>query len=303
MSPPDAGAGTEVADFAQARIIDRGYRSYDGPRTGVPGAVRTVIRHSVQRALGLRRSAWAKLLPLAAVIIAYLPAVVFVGIVALIPEDQRSLDFALPTYGDYYGFIIAAIMVFVALVAPEVLCTDRRSGMLGVYLSSPLDRTTYLLAKAAAVASVLSLVCLGPPLLLLVANMLQNQGPEGLSATMGTLWHVLVAGVAITALFTGVTMGVASLSDRKSVATAAIIMVFLFSIAVTGTLVAAGAGRAVYALSPTSLSLELAQRVHREYSPVLYGVSSSVVWGAWAVWTFGGFGVAWVRLQRLPVTR
>lgn len=293
----------EATDFTEARIIDRGYRSYDGPRTGVRGAITTVIRHSVQRALGLRRTVWAKVLPLAAVLIAYLPAVVFIGIVALFPKQRQSIEFPLPTYGDYYGFIIAAIMVFVALVAPEVLCTDRRSGMLGVYLASPLNRTTYLVAKAAAIASVLSLVCLGPPLLLLVANVLQSQGPEGLSATLSTLSHVLVAGVALTALFTGVTMGIASFTDRKSVATAAIILVLLFSIAVTGTLEGVGVNRSIYALAPTILTLEMAQRIHNEYSEIMYGVSSATVWGAWAAWTFGGFAIAWIRLQRLPVTR
>ena len=64
----------------------------------------------------------------------------------------------LPTYGEYYGFIVSAIIVFVAFVAPEVLCTDRRTGMLGLYLASPLTRDTYLLAKAIAVAVVLATV-------------------------------------------------------------------------------------------------------------------------------------------------
>ena len=32
------------------------------------------------------------------------------------------------------------VLVFTAFVAPEILCTDRRSGMLGLYLASPLRR-------------------------------------------------------------------------------------------------------------------------------------------------------------------
>lgn len=130
-------------------------------------------------------------------LIAYLPAVVFVGVIALFPVKDIPKDF-LPSYGDYYGFVIAAIMVFASLVAPEVLCTDRRSGMLGVYLSSPLDQTTYLVAKAAAIAAVISLVCLGPPLLVLVANLLQSQGPTGFGDIVTTLARVIGAGVALT---------------------------------------------------------------------------------------------------------
>ena len=41
-----------------------------------------------------------------------------------------------------------AVLVFVAFVAPEVLCPDRRTGMLGLYLASPLTRDTYLVGKA-----------------------------------------------------------------------------------------------------------------------------------------------------------
>ena len=138
-----------------------------------------------------RHDWWAA--TLATIGIAYVPAIVFVGVVALVPSDELEANF-LPSYGEYYGFIIAAIMIFVALVAPEVLCTDRRTGMLGVYLSSPLDRDSYLAAKAAAIVGVLSLVCLGPPLLMLIANVLQSTGPDGVGDIALTFARVLVAG-------------------------------------------------------------------------------------------------------------
>lgn len=285
-----------------ARIIDRGYRSYDGERTGRFGSIRSVVVHSVQRALGARRPTWAKVLPVAIVLIAYVPAIVFVGIVALIPADQIT-DLVLPTYGDYYAYIIAAVMVFVALIAPEVLCTDRRSGMLGVYLASPLDRNTYLLAKAAAVGFVVSLVCLGPPLLMLIANVLQSQGPDGFGDTVLTLGRVLLAGVLVTLLYTGVTMGVASLTDRKAVAAAGIILVFLVGLSVTGAITSTGGSLGIRSLSVTLLSLEVASRVHGESGANMATVPSATIWLAWAGWTFGGFGLAWFRMHRLQVTR
>jgi ABC-2 type transport system permease protein len=228
--------------------------------------------------------------------------VVFVGVIALFPVQDVPEDF-LPSYGDYYGFIIAAIMVFVALVAPEVLCTDRRSGMLGVYLSSPLDRDTYLLAKAGAIVGVVSLVCLGPPLLMLVANVLQSQGPEGWGDIVLTLLRVLGAGVALSLLYTGVTMGVASMTDRKSVASAGIILLFLVSITVTQIITGTGGPLSARVGSVTLLSLDLATRIHGERSFALRGVSSAVVWGAWFAWTVGGFALARYNIKRLPVTR
>jgi ABC-2 type transport system permease protein len=285
-----------------AQIIDRGYRSYDGERTGVWGAMTAVVRHSLQRALGLRRTLWAKVFPLMSVALAYVPAIVFVGIVALLPRSQTA-DLLLPSYGDYYGFVISAIMLFTASVAPEVMCTDRRTGMLGVYLASPLDRSTYLAAKALAIAAAVSLVCVGPPLLMLVANILQSTGPEGMADIASTAVDVLVTGLALTLLFTGLTMGVTSLTDRKFVATASIVLLYLLSLSIAGTLTAAGAPEGATGIAPTLLALEQAQRIHGEYSPIMPTVPAATIWLWWAGWTFGGFGLSWYRLKTLPVTR
>ena len=296
MSNPDTFSG------ADARIIDRGYRRYDGPRTEIKGAIWSLTRHSMQRGLGLRRTIWAKVLPVATIAIAYIPAIVFVGIVAMVPA-RNLVNFILPSYGDYYGYVISAIIVFVALVAPEMLCTDRRSGMLGIYLSSPLDRDTYLLAKAMAVAAVLSLVCLGPPLLMLMANVLQSQGPTGIGDILLTFGRVVLAGVVITLLYTSVTMGVASLTDRKSVASAGIVLLFLVSLTITGIATGNGGDLTLRVASIPSLSLDIAARVHGEPSLIIRGANNVTIGLAWLVWTAGGFGLARYRLHKVPVTR
>ena len=63
----------------------------------------------------------------------------FVGVAALI-DDPRVRRDVIPSYGQYYGFIVSALIVFAAFVAPEALCPDRRTGLLGLYLASPLTR-------------------------------------------------------------------------------------------------------------------------------------------------------------------
>lgn len=296
MSAPD------IFDGADAKILDRGYRSYTGERTGVSGSIRSVVIHSIQRGLGLRRSIWAKVLPVLTAAIAYVPGVVFVGIVALVPARNLT-DFVLPSYGEYYGYVISAILLFVAFAAPEMLCTDRRSGMLGIYLASPLNRDTYLLAKAMAVAATLAVVCLGPPLLMLVANILQGQGPDGVGETALTLLRVLVAGVMITLLYTGVTMGVASLTDRKTIATAGVILLLLVSGTIGGTLAEVSGNDDFLMLSVSNLSLDIGPRVHGESPFDQIEISSVASYLAWFAWTVSGFALARFQLRRLPVTR
>ncbi len=295
-------SSSDIFDGTDAQILDRGYRRYDGDRTGVAGAIRSVVVHSIQRGLGMRRTIWAKVLPVATAAIAYVPAIVFVGVVALIPA--RSLtDFVLPSYGEYYGYVISAILLFVAFAAPEMLCTDRRSGMLGIYLASPLNRDTYLLAKALAVTATLAVVCLGPPLLMLVANVLQGSGPSGVGETLLTLLRVVVAGVMITLLYTGVTMGVASLTDRKAIATAGVILLLLVSATIGGVLADVTGDDDFLVVSVSTVSLDIGPRVHGESDFDQPDITSAVAFGAWFVWTAAGFALARIRLHSLPVTR
>ncbi len=285
-----------------ARILDRGYRTYSGPRQGVRGAMATLGRHSGQRALGLRRSAWAKVLPLASVAISYVPAIVFIGLVALLPEED-VVTIELPSYGDYFFFIQAALTLFVAFVGPEVLCPDRRTGMLGIYLASPLTRDTYLVAKAAITFAILSLITVGPPLLMLIAYVIQGVGPDGPAGVAGTLARIVAAGAVLSALYTAVSMGVSSLTDRKAFATAALLLVVVVpSLFITVLVEAIGAPEGLYSLSLLVGPFTLVQLIHGEATPNVALTLPTALAGAAAL-TVLGTVVCRVRYQLLQVTR
>ena len=80
--PPSAGA---------ARILDRGYRRYDGERGGLKTSMRSVIRYSAQRALGIHRKFRYKVMPIMTIVISYVPHMVYVGVVVLTNQlEQRS---------------------------------------------------------------------------------------------------------------------------------------------------------------------------------------------------------------------
>jgi ABC-2 type transport system permease protein len=300
--PSDAPAAGGAAP-PRARILDRGYRAYRGPRTGVRGAVVTVWRQSVQRALGIRRSAWAKVLPLASVGISYVPAIVFIGVVALFPDAREVGEVDLPTFGEYFPFIQAAVLLFVSFVGPEVLCTDRRTGMLGIYLASPLSRDTYLGAKALATFSVISLITIGPPLLMLVAYVLQGVGPDGPAGVAGSLARIVVAGLLLALLYTAVGLGVSSLTDRKAFATAALLLLMVVVSAFISVLVdEADLPASFQALSLLTGPFALVELVHGEPSTI-DGLGLPAALGGLLAWTALGLGVTRVRYQLLQVTR
>ncbi|MCU0310610.1 MAG: ABC transporter permease subunit [Acidimicrobiales bacterium] len=289
-----------------ARILDRGYRAYAGPRLGVGGAMRSLVLHSVQRALGLKRPFWQKILPALAVLIAYVPAVVFIGLAVFLSDTLLEDTDLLPTYADYYGFISAAIVVFTAFVAPELLCTDRRTGMLGLYLASPLTRDTYLLAKAVATVALLALVTLGPPLLLLIGLTIVGQGPDGPLDLLVLLGRMVVGGLAVAVLPASLSLAVSATTSRKAAASAAIILILLASSTVSGALVeGADASPYFFLLDLLGLPFELVQRIYD--SPVgvdaAFTLTDGTIVAAYLAWTAGFSLFTWLRYRRLTVTR
>ncbi len=227
--------------MTDARIYDQGYRRYDGPRLGSRAAVRSVWKHTMQRVLGLRRSARHKVLPFLTISMAYLPAIAFIGILALIPADADDARDLAPSYHQYYGFVTAAIVLFIVFSAPEALCPDRRNRTMSLYLASPLSRNTYLLAKALAVFSVLCLVTIGPLLLLLIGYVLQTNGPDGPMGVLAQLARILGAGTAVALFGTAFALALASLTDRKGLATAGALIV-LFGTHIVASTLAFGLG-------------------------------------------------------------
>ena len=94
--------------MSTARIVDRSYRPYEGARGGVGASMLTVVKHSIQRSLGIKRTIWQKVLPAFTIAISFIPAIVYIGLAALIPADSRP-DGLLPSYAEYYGFITTGL--------------------------------------------------------------------------------------------------------------------------------------------------------------------------------------------------
>lgn len=298
-------ASESQAASGSARILDAGYRRYEGTRLGVAHAVRSVIANTLRRVLGLRRPARSKVLPVMSVVFAYLPAIVFVGVVALFNRfgsqaDARTL---IPEYSDYYGFIISAIVLFVTFVAPEALCPDRRSRVLSLYLASPLTRMTYLAAKAASVGLVILLVTLGPPLLLLLGLALQGEGPDGFLGFLTVLGRIVLSGTMFAALFSAVSMAIASLTDRRAVAAASTLLLVIGSqiVAATWRFGLDGPPEAIL-VSLTAAPMLLVEHIYAEPGAIENLTTVDLAAGVTA-WTLAGAAVAIWKYRSLQVTR
>ncbi len=284
-----------------ARIVARGFQRYEGPRSGVGGAIRSVSWQSIRSTLGLGRPARYKVFPVAAVVIAYLPAVVFVGVAIVVGDLLDPNEVA--DYAGYYGFITAAILLFAALVAPEVLVSDRRNGMLALYLSTPLHRGTYLAAKAIAVLAMLGLVTLGPPLLLLIGYTVDGDGPDGLGAWLTVLVRIVISSAAVSAALTAVSMAASCLTDRRAFAAIGVVLLALATPALASALVEGAE------LSPSwrlidvfSMPFELVYRIYGQPGNFPELSTTSIVLVNLA-WTAGGLAVVGWRYSRLVIAR
>ena len=179
----------------------------------------------------------AKILPVLSVFIAYVPAIVFVGITGLVPRDLVSEPDVLPSYSDYYGYVTAAIVVFTAFVAPELLCGDRRDRMLGLYLASPLTREQLSALQGRrgddrARPRDTWATALPPP----GAHRSPARDPPVPAAVFELLWKMVLAGIVIAALQAALSLAAASFTTRRAAASAAIILILVGSAAVSETL-------------------------------------------------------------------
>ena len=255
-----------------ARIYDVGYRAYDGPRSAPVWALVTIWRHTVQRVLGLHRSFRHKVLPGIALVIAFVPALIFVGIAAFLTVDPIR-EQILPSYGEYTSFITMALALFASLVAPEALCTDRRTGMLDLYLAGPLDVKRYLAAKWAAVAGVMLVMTAGPQLFILAAYAVENAGPS-IVGTPLLLLRILVAGIGVALFYTAVAMAVSSLTTRRAVAAVATVLVLLVPTIAVGVAVDSSGAPDELALATPGVATEFAWRVFGDPRKASDGASS-----------------------------
>ncbi len=274
---------------ADGAVYDRSYRPYDGPRGGRAACTMALARTTARRALGLRRSWRQKVAPFVLLGIATIPAIVNVGIGYVTRNLAVAQRIELIDYRDYVG-VSSALLVFVAVTAPDALCPDRRQRVLPLIFARPLTGLDYVLAKVGALTAILFAFSFLPQVVLYVGNLLVSDDALGyLSGHLDVLWKVPVAVFFLAVFYAVVGLAIASLSSRRIVAGASLIGLVLVTSAVSGVLVgdraeaAANTGSAAALINVLALPLALRDLVflgHIDAESALGGVAGG---GAMAV--------------------
>ncbi|GJM38498.1 MAG: hypothetical protein DHS20C19_18650 [Acidimicrobiales bacterium] len=284
-----------------AQILDRGYRKYDGKRSGLVGAVRSTAWHSARSVLGLGRKARHKIAPVLVIIVAMLPAITYVGFAALLGGDEFVNDFlegVVPAFSELPRGSLAAIVLFTGLVAPEALVRDRRDGMLSLYLSTPLTRRTYILAKVIAVGGLMSLVVLVPTIFYLLGMTFASLGPDGFGDWITVLIRIIVSGVLASLVYALISMAAASVTDRRAFASLAVILTMMGALIVIQILVE-GADLSVNwrLLDPVNMPMEMIGRIFGD--PGDYPeIGSERIYASNAGWAGASLGLLWWRYRK-----
>jgi ABC-2 type transport system permease protein len=212
-----------MATPAAGVIHDLGYRGYDGPRLGRRQIVTALAWHSFRSAFGFGRGAKAKILPVIAIIVLLLPAVINAY------EMSQGQPRVVP-YDTYRAQLRVLVMaIFVAVQAPELVSRDLRSRVLPLYFSRPIKPADYPLAKYIAFTAA-CLVMMEVPLLVLYAGSIANvHGGAAVWAETRALIPGLLIGLMWAVVLAAIGLFLASLTGRRGYASGLVAIFFLLT--------------------------------------------------------------------------
>jgi ABC-2 type transport system permease protein len=217
---------------ATGTVFDIGYQRYTGDREGQGRARRAVYKDGVRAALGLGRGPRAKILPW--FFISLMTAIAL--IMALIAGAAERLGgpgsaerMNLPSHSDYYGIASIILFMFAAVVGPELLCSDRREGVINLYFVRPLTSTNYVTSRWLAFMAVMLTTAWLPQVVLFFGLSMGDAQPlQYLSKHWLDVPRFLASGIVMAIYTTTLALLSASFTTRR--AYAAVFLVGLFAI-------------------------------------------------------------------------
>ena len=308
MTRPTAVA-PEVATPTHGTVFDIGYQRYDGPREGRSRSRIAVFRDGVRAALGLGRGGKAKILPWT-----FIGAMVAVGfILALVAgfvlrvAGPEAVD-EIPSHSDFYGIASMFYLVFAAVVAPELLCPDRRNRVIDLYLVRPLTGSDYIAARWLAFLAVALFAAWLPQFVLMAGRVMGNPDPVSyLRENWLDAPRILGAGGAIAVFTTTLALLVAAFSSRR--AYAAVFLVGLFVITAPFTMglsqeIDGAAGQWISMFTLSNIPVHVNDLIFGDVSAMTAEapareLPAEVLVGWFLAWVIVPGGILWARYRRL----
>jgi ABC-2 type transport system permease protein len=138
---------------------------------------------------------------------------------------------------NYYRFVEVVLALFCAVVTPEMVSRDMRSGTLALYFSRALERTDYAIANFAALATSMFALTFGPQATLFIGNGLVESDPASyLKDHWQQVPEIIGSALLLSCLVAGIGQAIASYTPRRAYSTVGILAVFILSSAIGATL-------------------------------------------------------------------
>jgi ABC-2 type transport system permease protein len=300
-----------MSEARTGTVFDIGYQRYTGAREGRGRSRLALYRNGLRIALGLGRGPRAKALPF--FFIGVLSAIGLVMAIVAGAANRLAGPGAaeranLPSHVDYYGIASIILFVFAAVVAPELLCRDRREGTIHLYLVRPLTGSDYVAARWAAFLTVVTAAAWLPQLVLWLGLSMGDPAPL---AYVRQHWRdvprFLASGLAMAAYTTTLALLTASFTTRRAYAS-----VFLVGLFVITTPFTAGLAEELDGPAGQWLSMFNLTNIPLHVNDVLFGEASELTENAPArtlpaavrvgwffAWTLLPGAALWWRYRRL----
>ncbi len=214
-----------VTTGPQGEVFDLGYQRYDGPREGRSRARKAIYWDGVKLILGIGRGPKSKILPLLLFIGAMFPALVFV-IILSVAGDVAGFLFDGPA--GYNGMISTLLIMFGAIMAPELFTPDRKDRVLDLYLVRPITSTDYAMARVAAFMSIVLALVYSGQIVLQLGLILTATEPWGyIKDNWQDIPRFIGAGFLVALFITAIPMAVATFTNRRAYASVFVIGLFM----------------------------------------------------------------------------
>jgi ABC-2 type transport system permease protein len=208
-------------------IHDLGYQRYAGARLGRGYAWRTLYLHTLRTSFGLGRGVKAKLFSWSIIGIILGTGVILTAVSLQTKQPVMS-------YPEFVDQVVLLSILFLGIVAPELVSRDRQTGVLALYFARPMRRSDYALARLAGLVSALWLTLAAPLVVMFAGDALSADGPGDVGKATGHLLQGLAHAATHALLLGAVSLLIASFLRRRAVAAAAIAGLFLLGTPLVG---------------------------------------------------------------------